>query len=701
MFRNTFRNNRFAVACFALLSLIVVASPAFAWESEADLLATLKQKDASLFDKAIACKQLAVVGTEAAVPVLAEFLGDEKMSHYARYGLEPIPSPKVDEAFRKALSELKGRHLIGVINSIANRGKPEAIGPLAEKLEDTDRSVAKAAAHSIGRLGTPEGSRILMKSMSAEFAEAYLVCGKTLAEQGHTDLAIAMLDKLYGLEGAAQHIQLAATLQATVLRGKGAQRTLTAALTSDCPHTFANGLRTARLLKPSDAVPAVLAAMKGTSEPSQTSRLITLLGDLNEPAGLPEIVKGVKAEHTPVRIAAVSALAAVGKADHVTLLMDATSDESEEVSQQAEKALASLPGDAVDQAVLAALDDEAHQAVAIRMTGQRRITAAVPKLLPLIDGAHQLEVVAALGETIALDDLDVLGKRLGTDSPELREAVQKALHAACYRMPDRDATAAKLAGYMQGAPEHTVQFVMEELRQIGGAQALATVAKAARGDDATQQDYATRALGEWLDTSAAPVLLDLAKSEGSSKYGVRGLRGYIRLARQFSMPEEERLAICRTALQVSERKNEKKLVLQVLERYPSVEALKIAVDLAKDASLKTDAGQTAMAIVGKIGSKSIAVQELLSQIGYEPMKIEILKAEYGAGKKTKDVTEALQQQVRGFPLIVLPTDRYNTSFGGDPAPRTPKTLKVQYRIDGKTGEATFPENAAVLLPVPK
>ena len=61
------------------------------------------------------------------------------------------------------------------------------------------------------------------------------------------------------------------------------------------------------------------------------------------------------------------------------------------------------------------------------------------------------------------------------------------------------------------------------------------------------------------------------------------------------------------------------------------------------------------------------------------------------------MTAILRKHVRGFPLIVLPSSSYNSAFGGDPVPSVVKTLKVQYRINGKDGEATFAENATILL----
>jgi hypothetical protein len=91
----------------------------------------------------------------------------------------------------------------------------------------------------------------------------------------------------------------------------------------------------------------------------------------------------------------------------------------------------------------------------------------------------------------------------------------------------------------------------------------------------------------------------------------------------------------------------------------------------------------------------------MSQVAHGSMKIEILKAEYGSDEKLKDVTGLLKPLVHDFPVIMLPSDSYNASFGGDPAPGVVKRLKIRYRMNGKPGEVSFAENATIVLPMPK
>ena len=97
------------------LAILLLAGTAFAQEDR--LLAILKA-DAPPQEKSDACRELARIGTRQAVPVLAPLLADEKLSHMARFALEPIADPAVDAALRDALGKVKGPLLVGVISSL-------------------------------------------------------------------------------------------------------------------------------------------------------------------------------------------------------------------------------------------------------------------------------------------------------------------------------------------------------------------------------------------------------------------------------------------------------------------------------------------------------------------------------------------------------------------------------------------------------
>jgi len=59
---------------------------------EQEFLAVLRS-EAPDADKAIACKQLAIYGSDESVPDLAKLLSEEKFASWARIALEAIPGP--------------------------------------------------------------------------------------------------------------------------------------------------------------------------------------------------------------------------------------------------------------------------------------------------------------------------------------------------------------------------------------------------------------------------------------------------------------------------------------------------------------------------------------------------------------------------------------------------------------------------------
>ena len=247
--------------------------------------------------------------------------------------------------------------------------------------------------------------------------------------------------------------------------------------------------------------------------------------------------------------------------------------------------------------------------------------------------------------------------------------------------------------------------LLELLGSIGGVKALAVVAASARGNDEKLRDTAFRLLGQWMSLDAASVVLELAQQSQAEKYQLRAVRAYIRLARQFDMPGAQRAEMCRRALKVARRLEEKRLVLEILLRYPSPEMHALALEAAATPELKDEAEQVALGIVAAghplTGGDTKALRKALAQAGHQTVKLEILQAQYGEGQHAKDVTGIVRQCAGNLRILFLPSYSYNQAFGGDPAPGIVKQLTIRYRIDGRPGEVVLSENATIVLPMPK
>src|SRR3954447_18550221 len=82
--------------------------------SERELIEILQSKPKP--EKAIACKQLATVGTKACISELAKLLSDEELHSWARIALEAIPDPAADNALLVAAKSLPRDLGVGAIN---------------------------------------------------------------------------------------------------------------------------------------------------------------------------------------------------------------------------------------------------------------------------------------------------------------------------------------------------------------------------------------------------------------------------------------------------------------------------------------------------------------------------------------------------------------------------------------------------------
>ncbi len=449
-----------------------------------------------------------------------------------------------------------------------------------------------------------------------------------------------------------------------------------------------------------------LASELNQAPAERAALIVHAMADRNETVRLPAVLNAAISGPREVRLAAIAALGRVGDSTCLAPLLEIGSEDDPELAAITQQALAELPGDDVDTDIVARLPDATGktQRLLIELIGQRRINA----MQPLLDAAGHSDpairhaALASLGATIPPDKVSVLiAKVIAPQRAEDVAAAQQALKAAAIRMPDREACAAEISAALETAPVATRSALLEILGAMGGPAALQTIGAAGKTNDAQLRDVSSRLLGEWMTIDAGPVLLELATSGSRDKYQVRALRGYLRIARQFDMPMEDRVTMCRNALAASPQPAEQKLVLEVLERNPSPATLELALGLLQVPELRADATRTILTIAQNLKKPSRQVRELLSSAGFDPVRLEIVKAEYGAGTSQKDVTGTLQQQARDLPMILLPASSFNASFGGDPAPGQPKQLRIQYRINDRAGEVSIPENGPIVLPMPE
>ncbi len=618
-----------------------------ATKQQVDKLIAVLKSDAPHKEKADACRLLALVGTKDAIAPLAALLGDEKLSHMARYGLEPIPDPAVDDALRDALGKLKGRPLVGVIGSIGVRRDARAVRPLAKMLQDTDNQVAQAAARALGKIGNRRAARVLQRALpnvsaanQLDVCEGLFRCAEAFVAEGRRDVAIEIYDGLRKLDaphqvraGGLRGAILARgsvgkisrrpgeTIQQWILRRNDGVTLLLEHLHSDDYILFSAAVQTAQELPGAEVTLALSTVLYRLPADNQILVIQTLgkRADALASAALFALAKnGAKS----VRIAAIRSLSEIGHASAVPVLAELLNDADGEISQAAQESLAALPGRQADAAVMRMLDSSqtSRRLTALELIGRRRMTTSIPALLKAAGDAEAkvrpaaLKKVGELGGPAELPAL--LNLLMNLRASQDLEAAERALSAVCMKADNPQSYTMKLTSLLVQARPAQKNALLRVLGVIGGTNALKAVRSAANDSNAQVRAVAIRVLCGWKTADAAPDLLALAKSSPDSPRKTRALRGYISLVRDENLPTRQKLAMCKEAAVLVRRNEEKKLLLGVLGGVPAAEALSMAMTYIDDPATKNEASFAAVAIGEKIferkpGEVTDAMQKVL------------------------------------------------------------------------------------------
>jgi HEAT repeat protein len=595
---------------------------------EDKLIAVIQSGDATRKEKVDACRGLALIGTKKAVAPLAALLGDNELSHMARYALEPIKDLSVDEALRDALGRVKGKPLVGVIGSIGVRRDAQAVQSLLSILtkDETSLEAKSAALRALGQIGTSEAAEVLRVSLDHVPAEglpdAYeglFRCAERFTSEGSLSTAIDIYDTLRARK-ASHQVRAGALRGAILARGKDGLPLLKEHLRSDDYIMFSAACQTA-LGMPGAEVTQTLAAELKQLSGDKKILVIWTLGKRGDPAAIPALSVAANDGEKNVRIAAIKAMPEIGNASAVPVLVGLLGDNDGQISQAAQEALAAMAGEEADAAVMAMLNntETAPRLTALELIGRRRMYESVPALLRVAAGPDAkvrpaaMKKVGELGRPTEFSA--VLDLLMQYEAQQDLDAAEQALSAVCSKADNPISYTLRLTSRLTTASPAQKCALLRVLSVIGGTNALDAVRRAMNDSNAQVSDAATRVLCSWKTADAAPDLLSLAKDSPDRSRRTAALRGYINLVRDDRLPTGEKVVMCRQAAALIQRNEEKKLLLGALSTIPSSEALSMAMAYLDDPATRTEASFAAVAISDKIvGQEPGKVAEAMQKV---------------------------------------------------------------------------------------
>ena len=596
-----------------------------------------------LYLKMLACKRLATHGTKDAIPVLVAQLDKEVEGFFARYALETISGSEVDTALCEAVKKLtRPEAIAGVLSTLGVRKNPASAATAKEFLKHDNPDVAQAAGFAYAATGGEGAIEFFtQKNLDVKFADSGFLLAKELADAGKKDLAIKVYDAL-AIADIQPHQKESAAYWGILVRDLDGIPKLVEQLNSDNPKLFEFALKAGRELPAGEAVTkAMIEQLDKQTDVVRLSLLIRAIGDRTDAESKATSLEVVtllakSATNADVRIAAIDALRNIGAASVLPVLIDnANQAGSPAVATAAKEALSNLPGKEVDVAIVALLEkgNTAQRITAIHLIEDRRIQTAFSLLkesLQDIDMGVRRAALEALGQVSPTDDLPVLLEVLAdVDDAEEVKVILNVLKAACTRMP-RDIATEKVIGLLDRSESMVVKMAcLELLKEIGGAKALQTVEGFAWSDSPELVDKATAMFGMWrapddIELVAAASLKFLKESK-DTRHKVRVIRGYRRLAQQFNMSEERRIAICNDIMEIADRDEERLLVFEVYASHPSLKMLGLAMQHIDNTAFAETVAKSAVTICERLQGKDPQIVDAMKKV-IEKSKDDQIKA---------------------------------------------------------------------------
>jgi HEAT repeat protein len=646
------------LAASALATIATSASPD---PQKTRQLIAVVQSDAPLFERARACQQLTIFGTREAVPVLAGLLADDMLSHYAREALEAMPDPSAGDALRAALGTLKGKLLVGAVNSIGMRRDGKAVEALGKLANEPGSGAATAALLALGRIATPDAARQLQQTLTrgpdelrVAAAEGCLLVADADLAAGRRDAAVSLYDAVRRASVPGQ-LRVTATRGAILARGAAGLPLLIEQLRSDDKALRDVGLISIRDLPGDDVTPALLAELPRAT-PAMQALIIPALVERDDARALGAIESKVGADSGEVRLAAIAALGRIGRSSSVPILLKVmTTSRHAAESEAALAALGRINAPDTIAAILQALPSAAPAARAklIGVLGERKAESATGELLKLARDAEP-EVSRAALRALALvtrpDDLPrLIELAVAIQDDAMKTLADRAIATTSMKVLEVGRRAdAVLTAYRQATePAARVSLIRPLgaiVRSMGSSHEAFFVMRAALSDPAEPvREAALRCLADWPDAAPSVTLLELAlRADTPPAQREVALRGAIRMATNVAAGRDrsplDALSFFTQANRAVKTTAEKLMIVSGLGSLRRFEAVQMLQPYLDDPAVKTEA---ALALV------QVAPGLLSTQHGDT---VKRLLEKVAAGEKDEDTRRKAARVAKGLSL---------------------------------------------------
>jgi HEAT repeat protein len=590
------------------------------------LVATLERSNATDFDKARACQQLAIVGDQRAVPALAFLLSEPQLGAFARAALEQIRHAAAGDTLRAALPTLQGTSLVGAVDSLGARGEPASVAALVPLVNDPARGAAPAALIALSRIDSKESVRALREALASSApelrsaaADGLLRCADRYLARGRSSQAAVTFDAVRDAP-VSEPLRMAATRGAILARGsRGIPLLLELVRSPNLAHRNL-GAQIAREL-PGPAVSETLANELRTSSPEIQVSIVQALADRRDLRVADRVAELAGSPELSVRLASLKALGSLGTSTTLPVLIAGVANNDPAIHATAADSLRRVQARKTDASIVSALSHVSSSARArlIAVLGDRQATSASRDLLPQAADPDPEVAKAAFGALAVIaaprDLASLIEAAQVARHATVREAAERALFSTSLRIADKTKRSEALAAaYAKGGDTPARASLLQVMGLLGDATAYQTVAAAYQDSDPALRDAAFQLLINWPDATPVPLLLETFKSAPDNTRRILALRGVVTLSTLWtdsperaalpqSPPPSQAVAWLREAnAAIRDDTEEKKTVISGLATLNCADGLRLLEPYLADPTVRRDAQLAYLRAAQRLGS---------------------------------------------------------------------------------------------------
>lgn len=556
--------------------------------------------------KAYFMDNLKLVGSNAAVAVLAPFIADKDLFDPAVSALVSINTDDARKAIVSALTTQPAATQIKLVKSIGTFRYKPALAAVTTLATGNDALVKKQALWTIALLGDAASYHVLLEeAKKAGFKNDASEATVSLIEYLHQtilsnnptltkEISNAILENTPA--PAQQHFRLAALKGLALADPAGSVKILIkdrslfddeyqkevlkiAATTANIP----------------DALKSWTKEYKKATGTAQADILATL-AKANRNAGFVEstLVPALSAKEQATRTTAAAEIAVSRDKKYIPALLDyllKTTDDAELASAKA--AVLQLAGKESGALIAQKIEtaQSKNKVALIQLLGTRRATEqfdVVAKLTASSDAAVKSAAFEALPSVAASTNAAALLTMLAATSDEKEiKAIQSALVSGL----DKNSIALLDAAYAKDKTK-----LLPVLPYVKDAGALEKVTSSFYKGEGKEKEVAFSALVNWQNNDAVRTLLAIRKDEALKKYHAPAFDAYVSQVLASTWPDDEKLLLLREIMPLAANKGEQTKVIQAAGGVRTFLSLMFVSQYLDDAALSSAASRSAMQI---------------------------------------------------------------------------------------------------------